>query len=171
MPAIKYRKKTYAGGAFPVMELTKAEYNALPEAKKMDGTVYLITDDDAGWEAERSTYDNTASGLTATNVQAALDEITNNITFVTTTTALLSQVQLAAGASTSYAISDAIKTGYKPLMYYIQPGNWCDHISIAIPTAHIEGNTVKIGTMFLLNTSNGLAQSIDIWLTVLWQKI
>lgn len=75
MPAIKYKKKTYAGATFPVLELTKAEYDALPDAKKMDGTVYMITDDDGGWEAERSTYDNTASGLTATNVQDALDEL------------------------------------------------------------------------------------------------
>lgn len=75
MPSIKYKKKTYAGATFPVLEMTKAEYDALPEAKKMDGTVYMITDDTGGWEAEDSAYDNTESGLTATNVQDALDEI------------------------------------------------------------------------------------------------
>lgn len=80
MPAIKYKKKTYAGATFPVLELTKAEYDALPDAKKMDGTVYMITDDDGGWEAERSTYDNTESGLIATNVQDALDEINSKKT-------------------------------------------------------------------------------------------
>ena len=77
MPAIKYKKKTYAGATFPVLEMTKAEYDALPDAKKMDGTVYMITDDHGGWEAERSTYDNTSSGLTATNVQDALDELSS----------------------------------------------------------------------------------------------
>ena len=80
MPEIKYKKKTYAGASFPCLEMTKAQYDALPEAKKMDGTVYLITDDDGGWEAERSTYDNTESGLTATNVQEALDEIVESLT-------------------------------------------------------------------------------------------
>lgn len=75
MPSIKYKKKTYAGATFPVLEMTKAEYDALPEAKKMDGTVYMITDDTGGWEAENASYDNTTSGLTATNVQAALDEV------------------------------------------------------------------------------------------------
>lgn len=75
MPSIKYKKKTYAGATFPVLEMTKAEYDALPEAKKMDGTVYMITDDTGGWEAENSVYDNSQSGLTATNVQDALDEI------------------------------------------------------------------------------------------------
>lgn len=75
MPSIKYKKKTYAGATFPVLEMTKAEYDALPEAKKMDGTVYMITDDTGGWEAENSVYDNTQSGLAATNVQDALDEV------------------------------------------------------------------------------------------------
>lgn len=79
MPSIKYKKKTYAGATFPVLEMTKAEYDALPEAKKMDGTVYMITDDTGGWEAERSVYDNTESGLTATNVQDALDEIAGDV--------------------------------------------------------------------------------------------
>lgn len=79
MPALKYKKKTYAGATFPVLEMTKAEYDALPSSKQNDGTVYLITDDDGGWEAERSTYDNTESGLTATNVQAALDEIVPSV--------------------------------------------------------------------------------------------
>lgn len=77
MPSIKYKKKTYAGATFPVLEMTKAEYDALPEAKKMDGTVYMITDDTGGWEAENASYDNTESGLTATNVQDALDEVTS----------------------------------------------------------------------------------------------
>ena len=79
MPSLKYKKRTYAGASFPVLAMTKAEYNALPVSKKYDGTVYLITDDDGGWEAERSVYDNAESGLTATNVQDALDEIANDL--------------------------------------------------------------------------------------------
>ena len=75
MPSIKYKKKTYAGSSVPVLEMTKAQYDALPVAKQNDGTIYLITDDDGGWEAENSSYDNTDSGLSATNVQDALDEL------------------------------------------------------------------------------------------------
>lgn len=72
--------KTNAGAEFknansPVMELTKAQYDALPESVKNDGTIYLITDGTGGWEAEDSVYDNTESGLTATNVQDAIDEL------------------------------------------------------------------------------------------------
>lgn len=79
MPSIKYKEKTYAGASFPCLEVTKAEYDALSEEKKMDGTVYMITDGTGGWEAERSTYNNTESGLAATNVQDALDELTSSI--------------------------------------------------------------------------------------------
>lgn len=76
--------KTNAGAEFknansPVMELTKAQYDALPESVKNDGTIYLITDGDGGWEAEDSVYDNTESGLTATNVQDAVDELNSNV--------------------------------------------------------------------------------------------
>lgn len=84
MPTIKYKKKTYAGGSMPVLEMTKAQYEALPAAKQNDGTIYLITDGDGGWEAEDVSYDNTESGLTATNVQDAVDEAYETKTLQTT---------------------------------------------------------------------------------------
>lgn len=171
MPAIKYKKKTYAGATFPVLEMTKAEYDALPDAKKMDGTVYMITDDNGGWEAERSTYDNTASGLTATNVQAALDELTTNSTFLSTKQFLFNSISLAANATTSINVADITLTGYKPLMYSFQPGDWSDHISFGAPAARIEGNAVKIGTIYLMNVSNAEAQAATMYINILWQKI
>lgn len=59
----------------PVEEMTQAQYDALPEASKLDEKLYLITDGDSGWEAESVEYDNTSSGLTADNVQDAVDEL------------------------------------------------------------------------------------------------
>ena len=64
---------------FPVREMVKAQYDALPEATKNDGTMYMITDDNAGWEAESVEYDNTESGLTADNLQDAVDEVVTKI--------------------------------------------------------------------------------------------
>ena len=107
MPSIKYKKKTYAGATFPVLEMTKAEYDALPEAKKMDGTVYMITDDTGGWEAENASYDNTTSGLTATNVQDALDEVSNaeGVSYDNTTSGLsATNMQSALDEVTSYSV-------------------------------------------------------------------
>lgn len=106
MPSIKYKKKTYAGATFPVLEMTKAEYDALSEAKKMDGTVYMITDDTGGWEAENASYDNTDSGLTATNVQDALDEICNTTLMPTwyTDYEFVTYSETDAGASGVYIL-------------------------------------------------------------------
>ena len=61
-------------------DLTQAEYNALPESKKNDGTVYFVADGANGTNnAAAVRYNNNASGLSATNVQAVIDEINTNV--------------------------------------------------------------------------------------------
>lgn len=57
------------------VELTQAQYDALPQAEKLNGTTYYITDGQNITTASAVTYDNTASGMTATDVQAAIDEV------------------------------------------------------------------------------------------------
>lgn len=77
MGVIKINGVTYGGGDNSVM-LTQAEYDALVEAGTVDPTVlYMITDrnQSGGTYASGILYDNTESGLTATNLQAAVDEI------------------------------------------------------------------------------------------------
>lgn len=57
------------------IELTQAEYDALPEEQKQNGC-YIITDGESEpFTAENVSYDNTDSGLVATDVQAAIDEL------------------------------------------------------------------------------------------------
>lgn len=60
--------------------LTQAEYNALSEAEKNNGMTYYISDGAGGGSttATQVSYSNTASGLSATNVQGAIDE-TNTV--------------------------------------------------------------------------------------------
>lgn len=59
------------------IELTQAEYDALPEEQKQNGS-YIITDAvSEPLNAENVGYDNTTSGLVATDVQAAIDELAN----------------------------------------------------------------------------------------------
>ena len=60
-------------------ELTQAEYNALPATKDTDGVVRYITDSSTIGSADAITYDNTDSGLTATDVQSAIDENASDI--------------------------------------------------------------------------------------------
>ena len=57
--------------------LTQAQYDALPSTKLTDGVEYCITDAAVvpGNTASNISYSNTTSGLTATDVQAAVDEV------------------------------------------------------------------------------------------------
>lgn len=65
-------------------DLTEAAYEALPSTKESDNVDYYLTDADSTVAtAEDIPYDNTDSGMTATNVQGALDELTNGLTPVT----------------------------------------------------------------------------------------
>lgn len=68
-----------------VIELTQAQYDALPATKDSDNNVYVITDRGLAGDAELVDYDNTDSGLSADNVQDALDEIVDEKVNKTTT--------------------------------------------------------------------------------------
>ena len=61
-----------------IVSLTQAQYNALTSEQKNNGTVYMITDGTDGWLASDSVYINTTSGLIATNVQDAIDELVSS---------------------------------------------------------------------------------------------
>lgn len=57
------------------IELTMAEYEALSEEEKNNGSIYFITDAGGQRDAITVTYNNTSSGLEATNLQDAIDEL------------------------------------------------------------------------------------------------
>lgn len=59
---------------------TKAAYDAQKQAGTLpNNALIVITDDEQQTEAEQISYDNTDSGLTADNVQDAIDEINNDL--------------------------------------------------------------------------------------------
>ena len=69
------------------MELTKAEYDALPSTKLTDDVNYYIKDDSyvpqaSVISARGVQYDNTQSGLDATTTQDGIDEIASDIATV-----------------------------------------------------------------------------------------
>lgn len=70
---------TDVDGNMPVIVITKEEYDALGDEKYSDGNIYLISDDVGDWTATGVVYDNKVSGLEATNVGAALDELDKKI--------------------------------------------------------------------------------------------
>ena len=57
------------------VDLTQAEYDALPESKNSDGKNYYIYDSDIAVTAEEVGFDGSTSGSTAANSQQALDEL------------------------------------------------------------------------------------------------
>ena len=66
------------------VELTQAQYDALSQEEKLNGTTYYITDGQNITTASAVSYNNTASGLTATDVQGAIDEVSAVSSFTPT---------------------------------------------------------------------------------------
>ena len=70
---------TTTGNVTTERVLTQAQYNALSEAEKNNGMTYYISDGEGGGggstTAAQVSYSNTSSGLSATNVQGAIDEV------------------------------------------------------------------------------------------------
>ena len=128
------------------VQLTQAQYDALSQAEKLNGTTYYITDGQNITTASVVTYDNTASGLTATNVQGAIDEICTN--FIRLKTISLLCTQLTQGFNlTSYVSLDA---GYK-FLCWLPTGSsdgWVTSFPIYIANVNLpEGNVYWNGTM------------------------
>lgn len=82
--------------------LTSAQYSQLSAAEKAADIVYIITDDNA-ISAEDVEYDNTTSGLTATDVQDAVDELADG----KAAKADLSSIQATGTTNTTGAVIPA----------------------------------------------------------------
>lgn len=63
------------GSMVAVEECTDEEYDVLSQAEKHDGKIRIVGDQDGQIHAAVIKYDNTESGMSARNVQAAIDEI------------------------------------------------------------------------------------------------
>jgi hypothetical protein len=75
--------ETIVNGGDNSVELTVEEYNALSEQEKTNGTTYYISDGVASdiekISADIIDYDNTTSGLSAANIQGAIDELDDKV--------------------------------------------------------------------------------------------
>ena len=91
--------------------LTQAEYDALPDTKYTDGIEYFITDAEP-LDASTIAYDNTTSKMTATNVQAGIDELNSNLTQVQSQIVPTASIEKGAFASKAYNAGDfLVKNG------------------------------------------------------------
>ena len=76
----------YGGGnGTDIFEVTQAEYDALKQAGTLvRNSLYVISDaENLNCTAEDVAYDNISSGLSATDVQSAINEVCSNITTYT----------------------------------------------------------------------------------------
>lgn len=125
------------------VDLTQAEYDALPESKNSDGKNYYIYDSDITVTAEEVGFDGSASGSTAANSQQALDELfaadkkmneslenlNSNLIISETSTQVLMTANRELDDTTE-AIT--IPSGYKPITMYAYNSQNNDNVS-AVP--------------------------------------
>lgn len=112
-------------GTSDVVYLTQAEYDALPDTKLTDGVEYRITDtgiNDA--TASNVSYNNASSGIGATTVQQAVDELSSEVDGLSDSVGGLTDslnnfkmIQLAISTN----IQPEAQTGY--IMHALRQGN------------------------------------------------
>lgn len=123
--------------------LTQAEYNALSEAEKNNGMTYYISDGEGGGggstTASSVSYNNTSSGLSATNVQGAIDEVVSN-----TLHARNINTNATSGVSVAAYSSVDINTGIAPKTNAITyAGRYGGHPLAVITNIWVSGGTVR----------------------------
>lgn len=129
-----------------MVALTQAEYNALTTAQKNNGNFYFITDADPSYfSAGNIDYDNTNSGLTATNVQSAIDEVKDDIPV----------------NATELPISGSDSTNIKAYIDFIKPLRY----RYAGQLLNSNGGTIKGCGEAIITLQNGLAR-IDFGLMI-----
>ena len=90
------------------VDITKEEYEALSEEEKNNGTIYFVEDESEIMGANNIPYDNTASGMEAKSVQAAIDENAANISN-TNKTVETNTADIAANASAITQLNSDLK--------------------------------------------------------------
>ena len=81
-------------------ELTQAEYDALPQSEKLDGTVYFITDAVSGYTVD--------SALSATSENPVQNKVIKSALDLKTSTADLGSLVTNLGFATTAYVDDAI---------------------------------------------------------------
>ena len=127
--------------------LASAEYAQLSAAEKSADIVYIITDDNT-IPAEDVSYDPTASGLTATNVQGVVDELAEDkanqsqIAYVetgTTTSRAYSVGEYFCWNGLLYRVTAAISSGGT-----ITPGTNCEQATVGAELTAIDSKMYQV---------------------------
>lgn len=161
------------------VELTQAEYNALPTSKNSDNINYYITDGIASESsinlgANAIVYNNTTSGLTATNAQDAIDELNttvdtlnNSLTQFITYRNVQTQVTIPANAIIyDQTLDIPAISGYKAFAiggWYAQGGGYADS-----PFTRLNLNETTQKIEYAMMTRNSSQVTLTIRIKVLY---
>lgn len=162
-----YTKGVTYGVGDPSVELTTAEYEALPSTKETDDITYYLTDGVPSGSittADLITYDNSDSTLSAATVNDAIDEldsekqdaltagtnitISNNVISATNTTySTMSASELTTGtATTARSVrADYLNTGITTMIE-----NFWDSKVTVTSTDPGEGSTLTTGNIVIV---------------------
>lgn len=148
--------------------VTMAQWLALPTDGTADG--FYIVDDGygQGLEAQNVAYDNSVSGMTATNTQAAIDELNaDKANEIITDTVTASAESVSANTSKVFQIA-CTKAGYTPIgiSTYTITGTYNDEVSVYRVDFVSDKSTVVVGCR---NMHAG-ANSIGAKVVILYQK-
>lgn len=148
-----FNPDTTTGNVTTERVLTQAQYNALSEAEKNNGMTYYISDGEGGGggstTAAQVSYNNTTSGLSATNVQGAIDEVVSTALHV-------NNIVSAAGSGTEVAAYSSvdIDTGRAPEGTTITfAGRYGGHPRAVITNIWIAGGTIRFTSFNPTNAS------------------
>ena len=146
-----FNPDTTTGNVTTERVLTQAQYDALTPAEQNNGMTYYISDGAGGGSATASqvTYSNTTSGLSATNVQGAIDEVVSTALHV-------NNIVSAAGSGTEVAAYSSvdIDTGRAPEGTTITfAGRYGGHPRAVITNIWIAGGTIRFTSFNPTNAS------------------
>ena len=136
-----FNPDTTTGNVTTERVLTQAQYDALTPAEQNNGMTYYISDGAGGGSttASQVTYSNTQSGLSATKVQGAIDEVVSN-----TLHARNINTNATSGVSVAAYSSVDINTGIAPNANAITyAGRYGGHPLAVITNIWVSGGTVR----------------------------
>ena len=138
-----------------IEECTEEEYQALTPAEKMDGKIRIVGDQDGQTSAAVIKYDNTQSGMSARNVQGAIDKINADLSDAGKCVLLGYIGYVQAGIQNITLVNDSIMN-YKRLLFIAKSSESPYFISTAeVPVDFFKSNTSTTSRITTSHTQGG----------------
>ena len=147
-----------------VVELTQAQYNAITPDPNV---TYYITDSNVNPStASNITYDNTSSGLSASTVQTAIDELNNNISTYEDFTSNVTMNESVANSTKFQRMGNIVHINYQGEgkthaisdVLFVLPSGYAPPTTQTVPFVV---NTLGVGLLFIDSSGNAIINQIE----------